>query len=563
MSTLLAFTLFLWVELLGFDNTLPDYGVDGYLGRMVRKPDAVSLLLNNERLFRSYSGEKTNFKLPVDCCSYWARPYNSERRRQEWTADQLKGLVAALKERGVETYASFFTFSTPLPTDAAEIGDVSEHLRDFLSDFGFAGLHCSDGFAPPSEPIPACPDRERVEVVRKSAVRYADNIRTLVEALHSRGLKMYMNSCWTRDPFEALYRYGVDYRLLAKTGVDGFVVESSATAQELEGGGAKAYKSSAFDRSTAMLLRVKAAAPEVSLIQLHAINDGTEQWSALRHSPSGTRTEALALGTAFYNGKRALDGYLACLADGISAEEWKELDKAWSRSFVDIREMVGVNVVWSDRVFDREFEECVMSHDANSNTLLFDLISQGLIVHSCVSSEYALSHEELPLLILNPEFYPAEELAALRKRRAYVYEFGRGARGKFFGKYVPHEQREPSLYWRDPLLENKPPEGTTRTAAMVMNWQTSPYEYHTLGVKSWCVRLPNGRLGIFARNDNDIYSQVKFIMHNCVSDVQVHTDFPTLPVQTALETRIAPMDTVFFSVGEKEYPLPDATKKGQ
>ena len=161
---------------------------------MVRKPAAVSLLLNNERLFRAYEGEKSNFRLPVDCCSYWARPYNSERRRQDWTADQLKGLVSALRERGVEAYASFFTFSDPLPTDDADIRDVSSHLKNFLSDFGFAGFHCSDGFAPPSAPIPVCPDRERIDVVRKSAARYADNIRTIAEALHSRGLKMYMNS---------------------------------------------------------------------------------------------------------------------------------------------------------------------------------------------------------------------------------------------------------------------------------------------------------------------------------------------------------------------------------
>ena len=35
-----AFSLFLWLELIGFDNTLPDFGVDRYLSRMERKPDA-------------------------------------------------------------------------------------------------------------------------------------------------------------------------------------------------------------------------------------------------------------------------------------------------------------------------------------------------------------------------------------------------------------------------------------------------------------------------------------------------------------------------------------------
>ena len=51
-----ACSLFLWLELIGFDNTLPDFGVDRYLSRMERKPDAVSLLMDNDRLFRSYEG---------------------------------------------------------------------------------------------------------------------------------------------------------------------------------------------------------------------------------------------------------------------------------------------------------------------------------------------------------------------------------------------------------------------------------------------------------------------------------------------------------------------------
>ena len=51
------------------------------------------------------------------------------------------------------------------------------------------------------------------------------------------------------------------------------------------------------------------------------------------------------------------------------------------------------------------------------------------------------------------------------------------------------------------------------------------------------------------------------MMHNCVSDVQVHSDFPSLPVKTVLDSRVAPRDTIFFSVGEGTYPLPDAVRR--
>ena len=562
-----AFSLFLWLELIGFDNTLPDFGVDRYLSRMERKPDAVSLLMDNDRLFRSYEGVKENFALPQDCCSYLGRPYNSERRRQDWTSDQLKGLVAALKDRGIEVYASFFNRSDALPTDDANMKNIASHLGRFLADFGFNGLHGSDGYAPPKFLLPECTDENRVRVARAAAERYAANMKAVVDELKPKGLKTWLNTCWTRDPFEAMYRYGVDYRLLAKTGIDGFIVESSAAAQDLEGWNYQ--KSSPTDRSTAMLLRLKASAPNVPCVLLHGINDGTEQWSALRHSPSATRSEALALGTTFYNGKRTLEGFLACLADGIRTEEWKELDKAWTMSFLDVKEPVGIHVVWSDRAFDREFETCVRTHDANSNTLLSELIHHGLIVHSCVSVDYAVAHPELPILILNPDFFPPEELEALNRRIAKVYLFGRGAKEPFNTPYVERADKTPfpgmpgnsTCYWKKPISENLPPEKTTRGAAMTINWMTCPYETTATDVSTWAFRLPNGRLGIFARNNTDTYQGVQFMMHNCVSDVQVHTEFPSLPVKTVLDSRVAPRDTIFFSVGEREYPIPDAGKR--
>ena len=44
------YRLFQWVELIGFDNAVADFGVAAYLGRMDRKPDVVSLLLDDDQL---------------------------------------------------------------------------------------------------------------------------------------------------------------------------------------------------------------------------------------------------------------------------------------------------------------------------------------------------------------------------------------------------------------------------------------------------------------------------------------------------------------------------------
>ena len=553
--------LFLWVELIGFDNTKADYGVGDYLGRMVRRPDVISLMLDDDRLFRTYKGDSPDEKLLPGNCAYGSRPYNSERRRQDWTLGQLKGLVAELRRNDVQTFASFFCWYDVMPKDDAEMKEVVKSLSAFIGDIGFNGFHGADGYAPPRYLLPSCQDVDRARLAHERAERYAANWRMIATALKANGRKVWINTCWTLDPYEALYRYGVDYRLLAKTGIDGFIVESSAAAREMLGW--NFTKAPAIDKSTAMLMRLKAAVPDMPLVLLHGINDGNEQWSALRHTPSLTRSEALALGTLFRGNKRILDGYLACLADGIRTEEWRELDKAWTLPFVDAAAPLGARVVWSDAAFDREFDDCVVSHDASSYTLLYELLAHGAPLSGIVSVKEALSDPSYPIVLLNPEFFPKEELSALRDRRTRVSEIGRGARSRSPVTYInrkdesafPGMPETDSCYWKRPLSENMPPEVFFRHEAEAIQ-EAMPFVCREPNMHFWGFKMANGRLAAFVRNEGDVYGDVLIRMKECISDVLVHTDFPSLPVKTCLSGRIAPRDTMFISIGEHEWPLP-------
>ena len=102
MTAFFAYAFFVWMELIGFDNTQADFGVSAYLDRMAVNPQVISLLLDNDGLFLSHEkGLPADFAFPPNVASYRARPFNRERRRQTWTAFQLKGLVAELKKHGV------------------------------------------------------------------------------------------------------------------------------------------------------------------------------------------------------------------------------------------------------------------------------------------------------------------------------------------------------------------------------------------------------------------------------------------------------------------------------
>ena len=570
MTAFFAYVFFVWMELIGFDNTKPDFGVAEYLDRMTVKPQMISLLLDNDGLFLSHEkGLPSDFVFPPDVSSYRARPFNRERRRQEWTAFQLKRLVAELKSHDVTVFASFFAREQyPVVPERAEV--VAGKLATFLVDYGFNGLHGSDGYAPPRYLLPECADSDRPRVARATAAKYAANWNTIVSALKPHGLKCWLNTCWTRDPFEALYRYGVDYRLLAKTGIDGFVVESSAAAQSIHGWNYQ--KSTPIDRSTAMLMRLKACVPDMPLVLLHGINDGTEQWSALRHAPTRTASEALALGSVFYGGKRALDGILACLGDGVTREEWAALAKVWNLAFTPAQGPVGARVVWSDRAFDAEFDACTVSRDASSNTLLYEMIRHRASLNAIVSVEEAMADKSMPIVLLNPEFFPPDELTALRTRTAFVCELGRGARPPYACEYIPIPEDTPpfpgmpnndSCYWKRPIPQNMPPEIAIERAASPISWRTVQFSSETPDLRVFGYRMANGRLAILGRNETDEYMNALIGFDarrgtGSISDVLVHTDFPSLPVRTILQGRIAPRDTMFISVAEHESQPPSA-----
>ena len=106
-----AFDKLVWIELIGFDNKKTDFGVGDFLSRMKIKPSKVALLLCDTELLHAHKGLEKDFRIGGQHCSYVARPYNTERKRQDdWTAFQLRELNRTLQRNGIEVYAAFFDY---------------------------------------------------------------------------------------------------------------------------------------------------------------------------------------------------------------------------------------------------------------------------------------------------------------------------------------------------------------------------------------------------------------------------------------------------------------------
>ena len=110
-STETGIESWLWIELIGFDNTSSDFAVDQLLQELAFKPDGVGLFLYTIDFLNRYDGLAREEVLLPECCSYGAHPFNVDRARQDWTNWQLRKLISELHQRQIKVYLSLMGFS--------------------------------------------------------------------------------------------------------------------------------------------------------------------------------------------------------------------------------------------------------------------------------------------------------------------------------------------------------------------------------------------------------------------------------------------------------------------
>ena len=103
-----AFEKWMWIELIGFDNELKDFGVDAFVEKAGFAPKVLALLIADPAFIHDHNGMSRPRKLSPGECSYGAHPFNDERNRQQWTNLQVRGLVRELQRHGVKVHFSVF-----------------------------------------------------------------------------------------------------------------------------------------------------------------------------------------------------------------------------------------------------------------------------------------------------------------------------------------------------------------------------------------------------------------------------------------------------------------------
>ncbi len=501
-----------WIELIGFDNGLSDYGVADFLSRLNEKPEGVSLLFSHIDFVNDfvYSDKEYNL-LPCDC-SYSGHKYSLERCRQDWTNLQLKGLIEELHKNDVKVIFSIFNFfeytddgGNVIRTkycsehkelyclnNDAEIYEHSIHILKRLSSgefyedyfisktkevidyYNFDGIQVADGIScnrPSIQNGDFSDDtvsqfvswlkKEKKEVssiiekavgANKSAYkirrkyiienlyfeficftneRWKSFYDKFYSAISPKQYLIFINSFWTREPFEAFYRYGIDYNVAYKEGVYALMVEEvSVTNPTLSKEGRGGFNASQSQTRYVhyefylMQMLLKAYIPNFKQISILPIGDTQEQWNAIHEAYNELKRAVYRRNNCkvFIDKvwKPCAQAPFFCLSDGVSKNDWNMLSNLDNLKVIEnIKGVFGYTLYYPKTHIKEDVERYIKTREYNFHKLSTVLLSNGLDISSVIT-EKDLSGYEYPILALFPEFYDESEIQALKKTKSQV-----------------------------------------------------------------------------------------------------------------------------------------------
>ena len=459
----------IWVELIGFDNTKPDCGAREYLDRIGFVPEGISILFGAVDFVLLHNNDAKEYELFPDFCSRQGHEYNEDRHRQVWQSSQLKTLISELQKYGVkmfftismvnlhnefhEEWCSRFGMRASLTTRPEGIDTCklfSEKLQQVLTYYNFDGYHISDGVIPdhnitdegisiynivlnefneavggkiPAEMLTVEYDssfetrRERGRFIWKNLhdewfkfvlERWKKIFLTVTAAVHDCGKLVMMNSVAAKGIFETLLFTGFDMRWL-NGNVDILVVESVATSMALVTGNFDKL----FDFS-AITMEMRAVLSELKIINLTGCKDVVESFDSVRNAPCLLERDIYALANTFFNGRRCSDGVMFCLGDGITSEQWKTLEKWREQSCgFPAKAADGWTLYLDKSLYDSMISDYLVRGTPPSYIYVAELVKKGVEIFNVTT----VIDDDTPLFVPNFNFLDEASQKKIRERK--------------------------------------------------------------------------------------------------------------------------------------------------
>ena len=323
---------------------------------------------------------------------------------------------------------------------------------EVMNDYGFDGMHVADGLSSgrcaiqrgdfsddmveqfvercniclPKEISGKCDDSKtlshkrykyilknfRYEFTKFWADRFGEFFQKMHKAFSANGKFMIFNNTWTCDPFEALFRYGIDYKKLDGSSTYAMMMEDVGVSIGLlpvredwdQAPVTDQVRKYYFLDYVDVNLNLNCYMPELKILNMTTLKDTEEQWNLIDNSPNDfKRGFAKRNNLSFYNDgeyKKCCSGPIYCLSDGIPKDKWDYIHHNDEIAWVEnINDVYGALVVHNDNIY-KELELYIKTRRMTSSEVEKTLIKKKFPVSSmCLASDVPnLNH---PIIISN------------------------------------------------------------------------------------------------------------------------------------------------------------------
>ncbi len=339
-----------------------------------------------------------------------------------------------------------------------------DKLSAVLIDYDFDGYHLADGLSSPRFPLQVgdfsddivsqfvektgislpndialrCDNNKKKHIARyryiMSHLRYeftcfisdefAEFFKLLSNELSALNKTIIFNNAWTLDPFEALFRYGVDYRKFKTNGIDGMMLEDSGAYFSLLTPGAlggvplspekrKLAHYTIFLTQLAIGLHLEG----VPHYNMTTLKDTMEDWNLIDAAPLEVKKMIFRRKNTriVKDGKLSpvSDGVFYCLSDDVKKAHWDTLFDWDKKSTVSgITKPMGFTALWNPDTLYTELSEFIKNRTPSTKHLLELALKGGVPISSMISASDIESFDG-PILAANTEHYSKELISKL------------------------------------------------------------------------------------------------------------------------------------------------------
>jgi len=486
-----------WIELIGFDREAPDYGVGHFFDVTSSKIEGISLLFADVDFVNLHDGVTGKTLRPCDCTYYGLPCSEERDRQPWKDTELKGLVAELHKRGVKVTFAFFDMFYYVDDNGELAVGEFCEnhpelwslkangdkfyglhmlkrfndgtYYEDYLfsqvnrviEDYGFDGVQLADGISSARQSVQSgdfsddiveqflkhSPQvslqeteytKRREEIIQSYYYEYLTFLSDRWAAYYEKAYQtvkgiVILNQAWTCNPFEALYRYGIDYGKIQSDKAYGIMLEDVSPNMPIyskrDNGG---YDSTEEDRVgyhykfMLMQMMMKSYLPNTNLMALTPVKDTTEQWDVLRHSPMELSANIIRRKNTFYyeNGyQRCVNNPFFCLSNGLAKSDWQWIHKQLEDAeFEALQSVCGYTVLFSEQGLYGEIKQYIQNRSYSSCEFFYRLLLNGLDI-GCGASVSQADKIKTPALVFNYHLLSADEKQTIENSLAPMVIF--------------------------------------------------------------------------------------------------------------------------------------------